>query len=66
MAATRPREGAKAWDAMLDFTRSAAQYVPTVMMTIVNKDKTPEEIEACRRMCERLGATLRVREYIPD
>lgn len=51
---------------MLDFTRSAAQYVPTVMMTIVNKDKTPEEIEACRRMCERLGATLRVREYIPD
>ena len=66
VAVTRPREGAKAWDAMLDFTRSAAQYVPTVMMTIVNKDKTPEEIEACRRMCERLGATLRVREYIPD
>ena len=66
VAVTRPREGAKAWDAMLDFTRSAAQYVPPVMMTIVNKDKTPEEIEACRRMCERLGATLRVREYIPD
>lgn len=63
---TQPRDGAKAWDAMLDFTRKAAQYVPTVKMTIVNKDKTAEEIDACRTMCENLGATLRVREYIPD
>lgn len=63
---TRPRDGDKAWEAMLDFTRKAAQYVPRVVMTIVNKDKSPEEIEACRAMCESLGATLRVREYIPD
>lgn len=63
---TQPRDGAKAWDAMLEFTRAAAKYVPTVKMTIVNKDKTAEEIEACRIMCEKLGATLRVREYIPD
>lgn len=63
---TRPRDGDKAWDAMLDFTRRAAQYVPKVVMTIVNKDKSPEEIEACRVLCESLGATLRVREYIPD
>lgn len=63
---TRPRDGDKAWEAMLDFTRKAAQVVPKVIMTIVNKDKTPEEIEACRAMCAELGATLRVREYIPD
>ena len=63
---TRPRDGDKAWEAMLDFTRKAAQVVPSVIMTIVNKDKTPDEIEACRAMCESLGATLRVREYIPD
>ena len=63
---TRPRDGDKAWEAMLDFTRKAAQVVPRVVMTIVNKDKTPEEIEACRAMCAELGATLRVREYIPD
>ena len=63
---TRPRDGDKAWEAMLDFTRRAAQYVPKVVMTIVNKDKSPEEIEACRILCESLGATLRVREYIPD
>ncbi len=63
---TRPRDGAVAWDAMLEFTKLAARYVPQVKMTIVNKDKTPEEIDACRAMCEALGATLRVREYIPD
>ena len=63
---TRPRDGDAAWDAMLDFTRRAAKYVPQVKMTIVNKDKTPEEIEACRAMCAELGAVLRVREYIPD
>ena len=63
---TRPRDGDAAWDAMLDFTRRAAKHVPQVKMTVVNKDKTPEEIEACRAMCAELGAILRVREYIPD
>ena len=63
---TRPRDSDAAWDAMLDFTRKAARYVPQVKMTIVNKDKSPEEIEACRAMCAELGAILRVREYIPD
>lgn len=65
-AVTHPRAGEAAWEAMLDFTRKAAAYVPTVMMTIVNKDKTPEEIERCRSMAESLGAKLRIREYIPD
>ena len=63
-AVTRPRDGEKAWEAMLDFTCKAAKYVPKVMMTIVDKDKSPEEIEACRKMCQSLGATLRVRAYI--
>lgn len=63
---TCPRDGDKAWDAMLDFTRRAAQYVPKVVMTIVNKDKSPGEIEACRTLCAELGAVLRVREYVPD
>lgn len=66
VAVTRPRDGAAAWEAMLDFTRRAAGYVPTVMMTVVDKDKSPEELEACRALCRSLGATLRVRAYIPD
>ena len=65
-AVTQPRDGEKAWDAMLDFTQRAAKYVPKVVMTIVDKDKTPEEITHCRTMAEGLGATLRVRTYIED
>ena len=37
-----------------------------VVMTIVNKDKTEEEIQHCRELAQSLGAQLRVREYIPD
>lgn len=65
-AVTQPRDGTAAWDAMLDFTRKAAAYVPRVVMTIVDKDKSKEEIEHCRAMAEGLGATLRVRAYIED
>ena len=65
-AVTRPRAGEQAWDAMLDFTRRAALVVPDVQMTIVNKDKSQAEIDACRALAQRLGARLRVREYIAD
>ena len=66
LAVTRPQSGKAGWDAMLDFTRKAAAQVPHVVMTIVDKDKTPEDIEKCRALAESLGATLRVRAYIPD
>ena len=62
VARCRPAQGEAAYQAMLDFTRSAVQYVPTVMMTVV--DNMPaEEIEACRAICQDLGATFRVRAY---
>ena len=65
-AVTQPRDGTAAWDAMLDFTKKASAYVPKVVMTIVDKDKSQDEIEHCRAMAESLGATLRVRAYIED
>lgn len=65
-AVTKPRQGMQAWDAMLDFARECKEYVPHVVMTIVDKDKTPEEIARCRRLTEDLGVTLRIRAYIPD
>lgn len=65
-AVTHPRQGAAAWEAMLEFARRAKEYVPAVVMTIVNKDKSPEEIARCRAITEELGVTLRIREYIPD
>ncbi len=66
LAVTQPRDGAAAWEAMLDFTRKAARQVPKVVMTVVDKDKTPGEIQRCRDLAQSLGATLRVRAYIPD
>ena len=65
-AVTQPRDGERAWEAMLDFTRRAAACVPTVMMTVVDKDKSPAELAACRALAEGLGAALRVRAFIPD
>ncbi|MEG2119788.1 MAG: TatD family nuclease-associated radical SAM protein [Pseudoflavonifractor sp.] len=65
-AVTQPRDGIKAWQAMLDFTRRAVSHVPSVVMTIVDKDKTPEDVAACRLLAEELGAQLRIRAYIPD
>lgn len=60
---TRPGSGQAGWDAMLDFIRQAVKYVPTVMVSIVDYDKSPQEIEACRRLAEDLGAVFRVRPY---
>lgn len=65
-AVTRPQDGEKAWDAMLDFTRRVAQVVPQVTMTIVDLGKTEKDIAACKALAASLGASLRVREYIPD
>lgn len=65
-AVTRPKDGEKAWDAMLDFTRRVAQVVPQVTMTIVDLGKSEEDIAACKALATSLGASLRVREYIPD
>ena len=55
-----------AYEAMKAFARELRQYVPTVVMTVV--DTIPkEEIENCRKICEdEVGAVYRVREYIAD
>ena len=51
---------------MLDFAGKAKEYVPNVVMTIVDKDQTPEAVERCRRITRDLGVKLRIRAYIPD
>lgn len=63
VAVTRPKDGGRAWDAMLEFARKASAYC-RVVMTVVDKDRTPEELEACRALAAGLGAELRVRPYI--
>ncbi len=59
----RPRFGIGSYEAMLEFTKNCVQYVPQVLMTVVDVVTTPEEQERCRQICESLGAKLRVRAY---
>ena len=59
-----PVQGEEAYQAMLDFADEAKHYVPHVVMTIVDKDKTPEEIEHCKQIAADLGVTLRIRSFI--
>ena len=66
VAVTQPKDGLAAWYAMLEFARLAQAHVPNVVMTIVDKDKTPQEIQACQALAKELGVALRIRAYIPD
>ena len=59
----RPRFGLKSFDAMLSFTKDCVQYVPEVMMTVVDQVTSPEEQEKSRAICQSIGATLRIRPY---
>ena len=59
-----PIQGEAAYQAMLDFAQEAAQFVPNVVFTIVDKDKTEEEIENCKRIAAERGVQLRIRSFI--
>lgn len=64
VALCHPIQGEEAYQAMLDFAKESAAYVSNVVMTIVDKDKTEEEIRTCYKIAEELGVTLRVRSFI--
>lgn len=51
-----------AYGAMLDFARAVKQYVPQVILSVVDCIGAGE-IEDCRRICAGLGVTFRVRVY---
>ena len=60
-ALCHPAQGEAAYQAMLDFAREATRYVPHVVLTIVDKDKSSEEIETCRQIAAELGVKLGIR-----
>ena len=59
----RPKFGIDSYDAMLRFTKDCTNYVPNVVMTVVDVVTSKEEQDICRRICESVGATLRIRPY---
>lgn len=64
LAMCRPKFGAAAYPSMLKFAADVKNYVPDVVMTIVDEPVTTREKQArCQAICDRLGVRLRVRPY---
>ncbi|MBO7632280.1 MAG: radical SAM protein [Lachnospiraceae bacterium] len=63
LAITRSRFGIQSFEALKEFAVLAKRYVPRVILSVVEKVMSEEKIEKCRKICEELGVTLRVREY---
>ncbi len=60
---TRSRFGAGSFEAMLAFARDVKKYVPSVVMTTVETTISSEQEEWCRKICEDLGVTYRIRSF---
>lgn len=61
-ALTRSRFGKESYQAMLDFASLCRQYVPHVVMTVVDIIGD-EKIQRCQAICDELGVKLRVRPF---
>ncbi|MFA6850107.1 MAG: TatD family nuclease-associated radical SAM protein [Selenomonadaceae bacterium] len=60
---TRSQFGLQSYEAMLNFAVKCKQYVPNVVMTVVDTVENAAEIDACRILCGEKELTLRVRPY---
>ncbi len=60
---TRSQFGLPSFEAMLTFAVRCQQYVPNVVLTIVDQVEGPDEIERCQKLCEARGLKLRIRPY---
>lgn len=63
---TCPKDGERAWEAMLAFAGEAAEAGIAVTMTVVDRGMDAAEIAACEAIARSLGAAFRVRHYIED
>lgn len=59
----RSRFGDQSFDAMLDFAEKCTKHIPNVVMTTVDTTISHEEEEECRKICEKLGVTYRIRPW---
>lgn len=60
---TRSRFGEQSFEAMLAFARDVKKYVPSVVLTTVETTISKEEEDKCRKICEDLGVTYRIRAF---
>lgn len=55
----KPAWGERSFDSLLAFSQDATAFVPEVVFTVVDDGKL--DVEACRKLAEDRGVTLRVR-----
>lgn len=60
---TRNKFGIESFDALLTFAKNATRHVPEVVLSTVETTLSKEEEEKCRKICEELGATYRIRPW---
>ncbi len=60
----RSEFGEAAYEGLLDFAERAKEFVPSVVLSVVDKTMPPEEIAHCREIAQSRGVELRVRPYI--
>ena len=60
---TRSKFGIQSYEAIKEFAVLSKQYVPNVVMTVVEKVMPEEKIQKCQEICDTLGVTLRVRPF---
>ena len=63
LALTRSRFGIESYEEVKSFAVKCKAYVPNVVMTVVEKVMPEDKIEVCRKICQELGVTLRVRPF---
>lgn len=60
---TRSKFGMDSFDAMLRFAENVKKQVKQVILTTVSTTLTPEEEEECRKICEKIHVTYRIRAF---
>ena len=60
---TRAKYGMQSHEAMLTFAEHMRPYVPNVVLTIVDKVNSDDEIARCQKICDERNLILRVRPY---
>jgi len=59
----KPSFGEQSFSAILDFTEKCKKYVPEVILSVVDTYISPEDIEKCREIADKLGILFRVRTF---
>ena len=62
----RPKFGIDSYEAMLSFAKDCTEYVPEVIMSVVDVVTSKEEQELSREICESIGVKFRLRPYEED